>query len=521
MNQEQMDFYRINGMGMAIFAHEKPDEMAVSDMMGKQLTWKQLNGQCNALARFFDSKKLPLESGISLICANRVEFLSVYFAAHRSGMRVTPMNWHLKASEIAYILDNCEAKIFFVDSRFEIESVAALRLLKEEGKSLPVLVSIGDEIMDIPSFDHIVSQYSHENLSSPVPGMQMLYTSGTTGKPKGVYRKAPPGGVLVETIVEQAAFEIGDKSLVTGPLYHAAPLSLNMVIPLANGVSSVLMDKWDPELTLELIERERITISHFVPTMFHRMLKLPEDIKKKYDISSMRTAVHGAAPCPIEIKNQMIEWFGPVLWEYYASTEGGGHYIGSQDWLTKPGTVGPPLQSLEMKVIDEQAAEVPSGEIGTVYFKAPEVGRFIYYKAPEKTQDAYLGDWYTMGDMGYKDDDGWLFLTGRSSELIISGGVNIYPAEIDAELIKHPQIADVACVGVPNEEFGEEVKALVVLEKGVQATQALSSDLIGWCRENLANYKCPRSIDFRSAILRMDTGKVQRSKHRAEFWPAD
>jgi long-chain acyl-CoA synthetase len=253
--------------------------------------------------------------------------------------------------------------------------------------------------------------------------------------------------------------------------------------------------------------------------MFHRLLQLSEATKRTFDISSLRLLVHGAAPCPVHIKKAMIEWLGPIIWEYYAATEGGGGFlVGSEEWLTKPGTVGKPGPDFDNKILDDNDAEVAPGEIGTIYMKAPNVGRFEYYNDGEKTGNSFRGDHFTLGDMGYFDEDGYLFLTGRSAELIIAGGVNIYPQEVDTELMKHPSVYDVCTVGAPNEEWGEEVKSVVQLQPGVNQDDALTEELMTWARDRLANFKCPRSIDYVSEIPRSAAGKVQRRSVRAAYW---
>jgi long-chain acyl-CoA synthetase len=290
---------------------------------------------------------------------------------------------------------------------------------------------------------------------------------------------------------------------------------------LMMGVGCVLMETWDAKQALALIETHSVSHSHLVPTMFHRLLSLDEATRAKYDLSSLRWIVHGAAPCPNHVKAAMIEWWGPILFEYYAATEGGGFWIDSHEWLKKPGSVGRADSSrFTMQIQDESGEEVPGGDIGTVYFKAPR-HRFEYFKAPEKTASAYRGDYYTMGDLGRLDDEGYLFLTGRSAELIISGGVNIYPAEVDAVLLQHPAVGDAATVGVPNDEWGEEVRAVVELSAGIEVSAALEAELIAFCREHLAGYKCPRAVEFVTDLPRLDSGKIQRTKVRDRYLLSD
>ena len=357
-------------------------------------------------------------------------------------------------------------------------------------------------------------------IDAPVRGTMMLYTSGTTGKPKGVHRDT---SVADEPLWDDGIWNYRageDRALVTGPAYHAAPLYFDIRMPLASGVGIVMMDKWDAGRALELIEQYRISHTHMVATMFHRLLDLPPEVRAASDISSVRFLLHGASPCPVHIKQAMIDWFGPVVWEYYAATEGGNEYfVGSEQWLSKPGTVGRAPEKHLSRILDDAGNELPAGGIGTVYLRAPDTGRFEYYKDAEKTASAYRGDYFTLGDMGYLDEDGYLFLTGRSAELIISGGVNIYPIEVDVELLKHPAVYDVCTVGVPNDEWGEEVKSVVKLHDGELGDEAMAEDLIRWVRDRLAAYKCPRSIDFADDIPRSEAGKVQRKSVRAGYWP--
>ena len=363
----------------------------------------------------------------------------------------------------------------------------------------------------------------------------MLYTSGTTGRPKGVDRppeppagasttatsrddgRPPPAGEPVERRRPLRAVP-GDVHLLTGPAYHAAPLAISLLTPLAAGITVVMMDQWEPEETLRLIDQHQVTHSHLVPTMFHRLLALPDEVRDRYDVSSLVHVLHGAAPCPVEVKRRMIEWWGPVVFEYYAATEGGGTSITPEEWLAKPGSVGRANPGRTVEVWGPDGDRLPPGEVGTVYFKAPSVGRFRYHNDADKTAGAYQGDYFTLGDMGYFDGDGYLFLTGRSAEIIISGGVNIYPAEVDAALLEHPAVADVCTVGVPNDDWGEEVKSVVQLHDGIEPSDQLAHELIEHARGHLAHYKCPRSIDFTAALPRQDSGKIYRRKVRDPYW---
>ena len=503
------------GMVVAWHAAQAPDRPAVISGMGNR-TFAELNERANRLVRALRRSGLEAGDAVALLCSNRPEFVEVMAACQRGGFRITPINWHLSGREVGYIVGNCEAKAFIADARFAGSAGEAASL----SPALVAKLAVGGAIDGFAGYDEALAAEEGGDLEDPALGTQMLYTSGTTGHPKGVFRRqAPAAAPLVVKLTETAAFRPeGDMALVTGPLYHAAPLALNMSFPLNNGIGVVLMDKWDAEETLRLVEEHRITHTHVVPTMLHRMLQLPDEVKAKYDTSSLRWILHGAAPCPEHVKQGSIEWFGPVVYEYYAATEGGGIFIESEEWLTHKGSCGRPLPGVEVQIQDEDGNPLGPDEVGTVYFKAPEEGRFEYFKAPEKTDSAYRGNYFTMGDMGYIDRDGFLFLTGRSAEVIISGGVNIYPAEIDQELLKHPAIADAAVVGAPNEEWGEEVKAVVELNEGYDADEAMRAELLAFAAEHLPGYKRPRSIDFVAELPRMPSGKVLRRVIRDGYW---
>ena len=358
------------------------------------------------------------------------------------------------------------------------------------------------------------------DLPDPALGGTMLYTSGTTGRPKGVYRPRPPAAAGLLLQIAQVFKPDGavERSLCTGPLYHAAPLAFGLALPLNAGVGVVMMDGWDAEQALQLIEAHKVSNTHMVATMFQRLLALPEDTRKKYDLGALNFVLHGAAPTPVHVKKAIIDWFGPVVYEYYAATEGGGCFIDSEEWLRKPGSVGRPSPGQVLEVRDDDNVELPRGTTGTVYFKAPDVGRFEYYKDEQKTASAYSGDFFTLGDQGYMDEDDYVFLTGRSSEVIISGGVNIYPAEVDAVLVMHEAVVDAATVGIPNDMWGEEVRAVVQLAEGVEPSQGLQDELVEFTRERLAHYKCPKDVDFDPELPRHDTGKIYRRLVRDRYW---
>ncbi len=502
------------GMVISGFAREDPSRPAILSPKGNR-TFGELNAQANRLARALRSRGLRTGDAVALLCSNRPEFVDVVYAVLRAGFRLTPINWHLTGPEVGYILDDCEARAFVADALFADAAHEAL------GHAPPVDVrlGVGGAIPDFEDYDEVVSKEAGEDLADPVLGSSMLYTSGTTGRPKGVYRPTAPRSPLLEALQRQAGFRPGtDLALCTGPLYHAAPLALNLRVPIAGGIGVYLMERWDTTEALRLIQEHRVAYTHMVPTMFHRLLSVPLQERQRYDISSLRFIIHGAAPCPVDVKQALIDWLGPIVYEYYAATEGGGTFIGPEEWLRKPGSVGRPNAGQVIEVRDDEGRTQSPGEVGTIYFKAPKEGPFHYFKDKAKTGAAYRGDFFTLGDLGYFDEDGYLFLSGRSAEVIISGGVNIYPAEVDAVLLAHPKVSDVATVGVPNREWGEEVKAVVHLRDGVAPTSGLADELIHHCREHLAHYKCPRSVDFADELPRHDTGKIYRRLVRDRYW---
>ena len=500
------------GMGIAVTAREAPERCAIRSPAGDR-SFSELNRNANRLARALRVRGLGAGDAIALLSSNRPEFAEVYAAALRAGMRLTCVNWHLQPDEIAYIVDNCEARTFIADARF---GTAAAEVARACPAATTRLALAGD-VDGFESYDAALEGSRAEDLEDPVLGGAMLYTSGTTGRPKGVFRRTPPRPN--PDVRRRPGFRPGeDTCLCTGPLYHAAPLGINLARPLLAGVGVVLMDGWDAEATLRLIERERVTHTHMVATMFSRLLALPENIRHKYDLSSLRYLVHGAAPTPVHVKKAMLDWLGPVIYEYYAATEGSGTYITPEEWLQKPGSVGRPNPGQGVEIRDDDGRPLPTGEVGTIYLKAPEVGRFEYFNDPEQTAASYRGDFFTLGDQGRFDGDGYLFLTGRTSELIISGGVNIYPAEIDAVLLMHPAVADAATVGAPNDDWGEEVVAIVQLEDRIEASPALADELIQFCRERLAHYKCPRRVDWDPELPRSAAGKIYRRVVRDRYW---
>jgi long-chain acyl-CoA synthetase len=433
--------------------------------------------------------------------------VEVFLAAMRSGLRLTPTNTHLHPQEVQYIVQACGARLLIVDDGLDAPAVAPapVERLVIDGQGS---TSYADALQAQPITD----------LAAQAAGTLMLYTSGTTGRPKGVFRREPEVGEP-QYAGSFADYQPGDVALCCGPAYHSAPLLFDIRWPLASGVPIVMLEKWDSQQVLTLIEQHRVTHAHMVPTMFQRLLALDPAERRRHDLSSLRFLVHGAAPCAVATKRAMIDWLGPVLTEYYAATEGGhGIHVDSHQWLLKPGTVGRMDPALGHRIVDEAGRDVPPGQVGRIYFQAPQTGRFEYFGDPVKTAAAYQDDRFTLGDMGYVDEEGFLFLTGRAAECIISGGVNIYPREVDEVLMRHPAVGEACTVGAPDDEWGEKVVAVIVPAPGQVPSPALAAELMAHALAHLARFKCPREIVFETELPQTGTGKLQRNQVRQRFW---
>ncbi|WP_309606388.1 AMP-binding protein [Phenylobacterium sp.] len=502
-----------SGMTLAVWADLKPDAVFIHDPSGKTHTFGKVNASANRIVRLLRAHGLEDGDSVALVCSNRVEFVEVLAATQRAGLRITPVNWHLNADEIGYIIKDCEAKAVFCEARVATACAAVAQC-----PDLRVKVAIGGPIDGFLDYDATLAELHGSDIDDPTLGNAMMYTSGTTGRPKGVYRAQPV--VPTQAIYALRGYD-HERSvqLCAGPAYHAAPLAFDVRAALGAGCQLVFLDKWDSEQVLRVIHEKRVTHLHLVPIMFQRLLALPEEVKANYQIGHVSYIVHGAAPCPPEVKSAMIDWFGPVLSEYYAGSEGGaGFVISSEEWLRKPGSVGKRPELLGSRILDDQGNECPTGVAGGIYHQLPPGGGFTYYKDEAKTQANRVGDYFTMGDVGYFDEDGYLFLTGRNAETIISGGVNIYPQEVDNELIKHEAVADTSTVGVPHDEWGEQVKAVIMLKDGFAPSDRLAQEILAFARATLPAFKVPRSVDFVADLPRSEAGKIQRNKVRAPYW---
>lgn len=489
---------------------------------GLRISYGELEAASNRVAHLLRAKGLKSGDGVAVLLRNQPEFFAIYWGAMRAGLYFTPINWHLAADEIAYIVENSDAKALFVAA--ELGEAAAG--LGEAASGLAARVAVGGPIAGFLDYEGEVAAQPATPIADQGEGAHMLYSSGTTGRPKGV-RPPHPGTPLGEGPATALAFgfqmffglQEGDRYLCPGPLYHAAPLQFSQ-LQHRIGSAVVVMEKFDAENALRFIEQYEVTTSQWVPTHFNRMLALPESTRARYDHQSLRVAIHAAAPCPVPVKEKMIEWWGPIVLEYYAGTEGGGTLIRSDEWLEHKGSVGRHWSGGTVHILDENYEEITEPNVnGMVYFDAPEdpKARFAYHKDNEKTADSYHGERFTLGDIGYLDEDGYLFLTDRKSHMIISGGVNIYPQEVENCLGEHPAVEDLAVIGVPHEDMGEEVKAVVQLRSGFEPGDALAGEMIEWVRERIARYKAPRSVAFVAELPRQENGKIYKRLLRDQF----
>jgi long-chain acyl-CoA synthetase len=496
-----------------------PDHLALVEPGGRQISAGELAGAANALVHGLRALGMRRGDCIATVLPNGTAMLELYLAASQGGWYLVPINHHLTAAEIAYIVQDADAKVFVAAEPFAGACAAAAA---DAAMPSAMRFAVGTIAGFRPYQDLTRGQPTTppENRSA---GQVMNYTSGTTGRPKGVRRPLPeadPDMVAAMFGMFLAMFGVtphdGGVHLTGSPLYHTAVLMFTGS-SLQFGHSVVLMDKWTPEGCLDMIQRHRVTTSHMVPTQFHRLLALPDAIKQRYDLSSLRHVIHAAAPCPIDVKRRMLDWWGPVIYEYYAASEGGGTLVTPGEWLNYPGTVGRAWPTAEVRILDDEGRDCATDQAGTVYM-ALGAAAFEYHKDQAKTAANRREGFFTVGDIGYLNADGYLFLCDRKTDMIISGGVNIYPAEVESVLLTHPKVADAAVFGIPHPDWGEEVKAVIELAPDVAPEPLLAEELLAFCRERAARYKCPRTIDFIERMPRDPNGKLYKRKLRDPYW---
>ncbi len=496
------------------FAQIDPNKPAIiMAASGEVVTYQQLDQRSNQIAHLLRNLGLKAGDHIALQVENRPEFFEIVWAAQRSGLVFTAVSTYLTAEETAYIADNSDSKVFITTQKLVH---IADKVRREHTTQVQHFLLLDEPQEGFTSLSELLKDCPVTPVNNEEPGMMMLYSSGTTGRPKGVLPKQTattidelhPSWLALSQVY---SFDQDAIYLSPAPLYHAAPLAWNMLV-LRTGGTTVIMEHFNAEQSLAVIERYKVTHSQWVPIMFIRMLKLDEAVRTRYDLTSMRMAIHASAPCPVDTKQKMIDWWGPVINEYYAATEGAGiTLIDSAQWLQHRGSVGLPI-NCKVHITSDDGRELAQGETGTIFFESLVDSDFHYYKDKVKTAEAHHQQgWKTTGDLGYVDEDGYLYLTDRKAFMIISGGVNIYPQEVESTLIQHDDVVDVAVFGIPNEEFGEEVKAVVQHREGLNVdTDSEAMKLLAYCREKMSHIKCPRSIDFIEELPRLDNGKLYK-----------
>jgi len=507
-------------MHPGVHGAERPDKPAyIMASTGEVVTYGDLDRRSNQGAHYFRSLGLNYGDAIAMCMENNRHYLEICWAAHRAGLYYACTSSYLTAPEVAYIVNDSAAQVF-------ISSTAKADVAKDvpgESPNVHTCLMVGDPIDGFLSWDDAIADMPTTPLADEIAGHDMLYSSGTTGRPKGIKIELEGHDLnfvrpSFHAIIALYGLSAETVYLSPAPLYHAAPLRYNLTMNRL-GATTIIMERFDPEQALELIEKYKCTHSQWVPTMFVRFMKLPEAARAKYDVSSMKVAIHAAAPCPVEVKQAMMDWWGPVIYEYYAGTEGNGFVAANpKEWLAHPGTVGRAIVG-EIKIVDQDdgVTELDQGEIGQIFFAGgPE---FVYHNDPEKTKDSRNAKgWSSLGDIGYLTEDGFLHLTDRKAFMIISGGVNIYPQEIEDRLITHPDVMDAAVVGVPDKDFGEAVKGVVQLKNPAHAGDAKAEELIAWCREALSAIKTPKSVDFEAELPRHANGKLYKRLLKDRYW---
>jgi long-chain acyl-CoA synthetase len=507
-------------LGFWWIADEHPDLLAIAACpSGVTLTFSQLAGRAHQLVHALRAQGLVAGDILAYALPNDVDMLLWQFASHEGGYQSIALNPALSGAEIQRIVDHSEAAAIVLHADY------ADRVDELSGTgSIKLRVAVGGEI---PGWTGAQELVEGQPTTEPVDrrlGVPIVYSSGTTGQPKAVVRPAMP---MIDPSDAADAMKVFGHAfrfqpltgvhLVSAGMHHGGCQSFFQGA-LHVGQALVILGKFDPEKTLEAIDEYKVTTAYMVPTQFVRLLRLPQGVKDRYDTSSLEVVVHSAAPCPTEVKKQMMEWWGPVIWETYGGMEGAATIAKPHRWLEKPGTVGRSVAGMSVKILDEEGNELPAGELGHVYLESQRGATFAYKGDPEMTASVSRGKAFTLGDLGYLDEDGYLFIRDRAKDMIISGGVNIYPAEVEGVLSEHPSVGDVAVIGIPDSEWGEQVKAVVEVIKGVTPSEELGAELIAYCQERIARYKCPRSVDFRDHLPRTDGGKLYKRLLREEYW---
>jgi long-chain acyl-CoA synthetase len=507
-------------LGFWALAQEDPDYLALVTPDGTEVRAGELLGHANQLVHALRAQGLAPGDVVATVLPNCAEMIELYLAALQAGWYLVPINHHLVAPEIAYILKDSGAKVFVAHERFADASIAAA---DEVGLPASGRIAVGP-VKGFSSYHEIRDAQPTTLPEDRTLGDVMNYTSGTTGNPKGIFRKLPGvtpeqaaaglGGILYLFSVQPRDDNV---HIIGSPLYHTAVLRFGSA-SMHFGHTVVLMDKWTPAEMLRLIAQYRVTTSHMVPTQFHRLLSLPDAVREQYDVSSLRHMIHAAAPCPIDVKHKMIAWWGNAVDEYYAASEGGGTLVTAEEWLQKPGTVGKAWPISEIAIFDDDGNRVDEPNvIGTVYMSMGPAS-FEYHGDKETTRTNRIGNFFTVGDVGVIDEDGYLFLRDRKIDMIISGGANIYPAEIENVLLSHPKVGDAAVFGIPHEDWGEEVKAVIEPADGVEGDDELAAEILAFCADKLARFKTPKSIDFTTEMPRDPNGKLYKRKLRDPYW---
>ncbi|MFD8727932.1 acyl-CoA synthetase [Streptomyces sp. NPDC059611] len=494
-----------------------PDRTVLVAPGGEEWSAGRLHADVNRMVHGLRAAGMNEGDAFAVVLPNGTELLTAHLAASQAGFYLVPVNHHLVGPEIAWIVSDSGARVLITHERFAAAATAAA---DEAGLPASHRYAVGT-VPGCRPYAELLDGHPATPPENRTLGWVMNYTSGTTGRPRGI-RRPLPGKLPEETYLGGFLGIFGIRPfddnvhLVCSPLYHTAVLQFASAA-LHIGHPLVLMDGWAPEEMLRLVDTHRCTHTHMVPTQFHRLLALPDEVKQRYDVSSMRHAIHGAAPCPDHVKRAMIDWWGSCVEEYYAASEGGGAFATAEDWLKRPGTVGKAWPISELAVLDDDGNRLPAGRLGTVYMKM-STGGFSYHKDESKTRKNRVGDFFTVGDLGLLDADGYLFLRDRKIDMIIAGGVNIYPAEIESALLTHPAVADAAAFGIPHADRGEEVKAVVEPAGGYEAGDALAAEILAHCEARLAGYKRPRSVDFIAAMPRDPNGKLYKRRLREPYW---